>query len=53
MKKDFDEWNAKKKEIHKGGEAPFYNEREIWWCALGANVGFEQDGTGKILTDLL
>lgn len=37
----------KKKEIHKDGEAPFYNEREIWWCALGTNVGFEQDGTGK------
>lgn len=47
MNKDFDKWNEKKKEIHKDGEAPFYNEREIWWCALGTNVGFEQDGTGK------
>lgn len=47
MNKNFDEWNSKKKEIHKDGKAPFYNEREIWWCALGANVGFEQDGTGK------
>lgn len=47
MNKDFDKWNGKKKEIHKDGEAPFYNEREIWWCALGTNVGFEQDGTGK------
>lgn len=47
MNKKFDEWNLKKKEIHKDGKAPFYNEREIWWCALGSNVGFEQDGTGK------
>ena len=28
-------------------EAPFYHEREVWWCSLGVNVGFEQDGTGK------
>mgnify|MGYP001561979075 CR=1 FL=1 len=47
MNKNFDKWNTKKKEIHKDGEDPFYKEREIWWCALGANVGFEQDGTGK------
>jgi len=47
MIKNFDKWNAKKKEIHRSGKSPFYNEREVWWCALGANVGFEQDGTGK------
>lgn len=47
MNKNFDKWNTAKKEIHKNGKAPFYNEREVWWCALGANVGFEQDGTGK------
>ena len=47
MKKDFDTWNTKKKAIHHDGVAPFYHEREIWWCSLGVNVGFEQDGTGK------
>lgn len=47
MKKDFDQWNRKKKLLHKQGEEPFYHEREIWWCALGVNVGFEQDGTGS------
>jgi|SRR3989344_897926 len=47
MQKDFDAWNGKKKEIH--GEKPnvFYHKREVWWCSLGVNVGFEQDGTGK------
>ena len=25
----------------------FCHAREIWWCSLGINVGFEQDGTGK------
>ncbi|WP_439372678.1 type II toxin-antitoxin system PemK/MazF family toxin [Bradyrhizobium sp. DASA03120] len=21
--------------------------RELWWCSLGVNIGFEQDGSGK------
>lgn len=46
MKKDFDSWNEKKKLLHQKEEALFYHEREIWWCALGVNIGFEQDGTG-------
>lgn len=45
--KDFDRWNIKKKQIHAQENATFYHEREIWWCSIGINVGFEQDGTGK------
>jgi mRNA-degrading endonuclease toxin of MazEF toxin-antitoxin module len=45
--KDFDKWGRKKKEIHAAGERPFYHAREIWWCAVGVNVGNEIDGTGK------
>lgn len=47
MKKDFDKWNTNKKSLHAFGNARFYHEREIWWCALGVNIGSEQDGTGK------
>lgn len=47
MEKDFDEWNVNKKILHTGAATPFYHAREIWWCSLGVNVGFEQDGTGK------
>ncbi|MGH8656230.1 MAG: type II toxin-antitoxin system PemK/MazF family toxin [Gammaproteobacteria bacterium] len=25
----------------------FFHNREVWWCALGANLGDEQDGKGK------
>lgn len=25
-------------------KVPYFNERELWWCAIGTNVGFEQDG---------
>src|SRR3989344_4148998 len=47
MEKDFDNWNTEKKVLHGKGMAVFYHEREIWWCSLGVNVGYEQDGTGK------
>lgn len=46
MRKDFDRWNEKKKRLHTDAEHRLYHEREVWWCALGANVGFEQDGAG-------
>ena len=45
--KDFDKQNIQKKEIHNFGKNKFYHPRDIWWCRLGLNVGFEQDGTGK------
>lgn len=47
MKKDFDKWNEIKKDIHYKNERRFYHPREICWCSLGVNVGFEQDGDGK------
>ena len=47
MKKDFDAWNEKKKKIHNESSGPFSHKREVWWCSLGVNVGFEQDGTGE------
>jgi len=47
MEKDFNGWNAEKKELNSGAAKTFCHVREIWWCALGINIGFEQDGTGK------
>ncbi len=47
MQKDFEAWNKRKKRIHIENENRLYREREIWWCSLGLNVGFEQDGTGS------
>ncbi|MCQ4188380.1 type II toxin-antitoxin system PemK/MazF family toxin [Methylocystis suflitae] len=46
MEKDFDRWNGIKKNVHRREEPILFHEREIWWCALGANVGSEQDGVG-------
>lgn len=45
--KDFDNWNNQKKNIHSAGENKFYHPRDIWWCRLGLNIGYEQDGKDK------
>lgn len=48
MLKDFDSWNLIKKNLNsKNNYLPFYRERQIRWCSLGVNLGYEQDGTGK------
>ena len=45
--KDFDNWHKIKKSVNDG-KSRIYKERDIWWCNLGVNVGFEQDGRGKL-----
>ncbi|MFZ1019402.1 MAG: type II toxin-antitoxin system PemK/MazF family toxin [Minisyncoccia bacterium] len=46
MQKNFDKWNNKKKEINNQDSFDlFFHEREIWWCSLGLNIGYEQDGS--------
>jgi len=47
MDRDFDGWNIYKKDIHKNSQNRFYRPREIRWCFLGVNVGFEENGKGK------
>ena len=47
MRKDFDQWNKNKKHIHAEAENKLYHKQEVWWCSLGTNIGFEQDGTGS------
>jgi mRNA interferase MazF len=48
MKKDYTQWHKKKTEIEqKNNERLFFHEREVWWCSVGSNVGFEQDGKGE------
>ena len=44
MKKDFIKWHSHKTKIDQIENRPFFHEREIWFCYLGANIGFEEDG---------
>ena len=50
MKKDFKKWHNAKTEIDNSPRRLFFHEREVWWCSLGVNVGFEQDGKGEKFT---
>jgi mRNA interferase MazF len=45
--KDFTEWTAQKTVVANEKERPFFRDAEVWTAALGANVGFEQDGRGE------
>jgi len=49
-KKNFKEWFFSKEKIENKKRKVFFHEREIWWCSLGLNVGFEQDGKGDEFT---
>jgi mRNA interferase MazF len=44
MKKDFWDWHRQKTDLNNSGSIAFFYEREVWWCFLGINIGFEQDG---------
>jgi len=46
--KDFKLWFSKKEKIHFGNhKPPYFNEREIWWCAVGENIGNEINGKSE------
>ena len=47
-KKDFDGWIKLKKKLHYGGKVRVIKSGEIWWCAIGENVGSEICGKGEI-----
>lgn len=47
MQKDFDNWNKRKKETQNKSVPPLFTECEVWWCALGINIGSEEDGKGE------
>lgn len=47
MQKDFSVWNQHKANIQLNQLRLFFHEREIWFCSLGVNVGYEQDGAGE------
>ena len=47
MKKNFDDWNKLKIKLDTEHHAPTFQEREIWWCSVGVNIGNESDGKNK------
>jgi mRNA interferase MazF len=48
MKKDFKAWHRLKSDIHYNRTPPHFRELEIWWCSMGSNIGFEEDGKNQL-----
>ena len=45
--KSYKKWHRQKQKVENERPRVFFSEREIWFCYLGENVGFEQDGRGE------
>ncbi|MEK7617847.1 MAG: type II toxin-antitoxin system PemK/MazF family toxin [Patescibacteria group bacterium] len=43
----FGNWTKLKIRIHTAERILYFRQKEIWWAALGANVGFEQNGKSE------
>lgn len=48
-KKDFENWNTEKQKIHQriNDKNFWFENREIWWCSFGINIGVEIDGKSQ------
>ncbi len=48
--KRFDLWNTQKKKLHERmlPDDFFFLEGEVWWAALGVNIGHEIDGKNDL-----
>ena len=48
MNKDFDNWGVVKKRLNCIRNLRTFNEREIWWCSVGLNIGYEIYGKNEL-----
>ncbi|TAH33713.1 type II toxin-antitoxin system PemK/MazF family toxin [Candidatus Saccharibacteria bacterium] len=46
--KDYLHWTPIKADINNNLARLNYNEGDIFWLSIGENIGFEQDGKGKL-----
>lgn len=48
MEKEYDDWNKLKKDLSTKKSNAFFHKREIWFCSLGKNIGYEEDGKNEL-----
>lgn len=48
MEKDFGKWSIKKENLDKRLKYPSINERDIFWCSVGVNIGDEENGKSEL-----
>ena len=46
----FDVWINLKKAIHASSRIPAIKQGEVWWCAMGENVGIEINGKNQVFS---
>lgn len=48
IQQTFLNWIQQKFNLHQkdNNRPPFFNERDIWWCQFGQNIGDEENGKG-------
>ena len=44
MRRNYVGWYRLKAALNEKQVAPDFSQRDVWWCSLGANIGFEEDG---------
>jgi mRNA interferase MazF len=44
MSRNYDDWNKYKKHLEKSAKQQIFNTGQVWWCAVGVNIGREEDG---------
>jgi mRNA interferase MazF len=44
--KDYERWHIQKTLLNARTDTQYFYEHEVWWVALGCNIGFEEDGKG-------
>lgn len=47
MSKDFKQWHEVKSELEDQENPVYFYEREVWFAALGLNLGHEEDGKNE------
>lgn len=47
MPKDYQRWHKLKSDIENSEKEVLFHDQEIWWCSLGENIGFEEDGKNE------
>ncbi len=50
MTKNFDDWHILKQALDRHKTPPLFKEREIWWCSIGVNIGYEIFGKDEQFT---
>ncbi|MFZ1812167.1 MAG: type II toxin-antitoxin system PemK/MazF family toxin [Candidatus Saccharimonadales bacterium] len=48
MVRDYQKWHELKQRLEHTEFQGNFSEREVWWCSLGANIGFEEDGKNNL-----